>query len=238
MGWSTPAFRALNLVAPGADLREGRARAGPWSIGTVLGERREIEWSRSATPESVARRVAPGTTLRVVLIRRQDDADIAAVDAVHGAAFARPWVTGDPPEVALVRQLRAGTGWVPALSLVAHHADAGVVGHVVCTLGSIGRADALGLGPLGVLPAHQHRGAGQALVHAVLGAADALGYPAVALLGDPRYYARFGFVAASRVGVTAPEPTWGEHFQIRTLHGWHPDLAGAFRYAAPFDDLG
>lgn len=45
-------------------------------------------------------------------------------------------------------------------------------------------SSALGLGPLAVRPDQQGQGVGQALMHAVLGAADALGKPFVALLGQ------------------------------------------------------
>jgi putative acetyltransferase len=172
-----------------------------------------------------------------MLIRREAAADITAIDAVHSAAFARPGVGAEAPEVDLVRRLRADAGWLPALSMVAEDAAGAVIGHVACTIGSLGGTAALGLGPLGVVPDAQRNGVGQALVHAVLGAADALGFPAVALLGSVDYYSRFGFVAAGRIGVIAPDPAWQDHFQVRRLHTWHPALAGEFRYAAPFDEL-
>ena len=94
----------------------------------------------------------------------------------------------------------------------------------------------MGLGPLGVRPADQGRGTGQALVHAVVAAADALDLPLAVLLGSPRYYARFGFVPASALGVEPPDPAWGEHFQARPL-GTYRGERGAFAYAAPFADL-
>lgn len=74
-------------------------------------------------------------------------------------------------------------------------------------------------------------------MHAVLAAADALDYPVVVLLGHTDFYPRFGFVAASTLGISAPDPTWGEHFQARPLAAHRPDLNGTFRYAAPFADL-
>src|SRR5262249_32298386 len=103
--------------------------------------------------------------------------------------------------------------------------------------GRLGDTPGLGLGPLGVLPEQQGHGAGAALMHAVLGAADALNYPVVVLLGHLDYYPRFGFKAASTLGIVAPDPAWGDHFQVRTLRTWSSDLAGPFRYASPFDDL-
>ena len=57
----------------------------------------------------------------------------------------------------------------------------------------------------------------------------------VALLGSPDYYRRFGFVPAAERGITAPDPAWGEHFQVRNVNG--PPVEGAFRYADPFTRL-
>jgi putative acetyltransferase len=51
----------------------------------------------------------------------------------------------------------------------------------------------IALGPLAVRPDRQQNGVGSALMHAVLGAADALGEPLAALLSNPAYYQRFGF---------------------------------------------
>jgi len=164
-----------------------------------------------------------------VLVRRELAADIGSIDDVHRQAFE------GAVEADLVHALRADGGWVPALSLVAEDAAGAVTGHVVCTEGSLGATVVVGLGPIGVLPSYQRRGVGQALMHAVIAAADALGYPLVALLGHLDYYPQFGFVPASRLGVVAPEPKWGDHFQARPLATWHAGLGGPFRYAAPFE---
>ena len=74
-------------------------------------------------------------------------------------------------------------------------------------------------------------------MHTVIGAADALGEPLIALLGSPAYYSRFGFVAATEVGIAAPDPLWSVHFQIRTLSAFDPSMTGSFTYAAAFDRL-
>ena len=74
-------------------------------------------------------------------------------------------------------------------------------------------------------------------MHAVLGAADALGEPLVALLGSTAYYPRFGFRLAREYGITAADPQWEPHFQVRTLTSYRPQLTGPFAYPEPFDDV-
>jgi putative acetyltransferase len=170
-----------------------------------------------------------------VIIQRETSLHTAAVHAVTAAAFARsgqPHQT--PAEATLVDELRAGDAWLPALSLVAVGAD-GVIGHVLGSRAKVDSAPVLALGPLSVHPDHQGRGVGQALVHALLGAADALDEPVVVLLGDPGYYSRFGFRLAEEYGITPPVPQWRPHFQARTLTAFSPALRGQFTYAEPFD---
>jgi putative acetyltransferase len=171
-----------------------------------------------------------------MLIRRETPADAAAVHAVTSAAFARPGTTGEVAEARLLGELRACDAWIPALSLVAYDVRGGeVLGHVVCTRGHVGAVPALALGPLSVRPADQRRGVGLALVHTVLGAADALGEPLVALLGSPAYYARFGFRPSAEYGIRPPVPEWDAHFQVRSLAAYDAGIRGTFAYAEPFD---
>jgi putative acetyltransferase len=159
--------------------------------------------------------------------------DQPTVRAVHSAAFGGG---ANAAEARLVDELRADQDVIPALSIVAV-LNGDVVGHVICSRASIADRPSIGLGPLGVIPAYQRRGVGQALLHAVLAAADALDEPAVALLGDPAYYSRFGFVPGATMGVLPPVPEWGRYFQVRPLTAWDDSLHGTFRYARAFDRL-
>ena len=166
-----------------------------------------------------------------MIIRRERRGDVAAARQVQAEAF--------PTEVeaGLLDELREDDGWLPELSLVAE-VDGDVVGHVVCTRGSIGadRRPALGLGPIAVRPDQQGNGIGSALVHAVVAVAEAQGETLIALLGDTAFYGRLGFVPASEHGVQAPDPAWGDHFQVRVLDP-SAVVAGPFEYAAPFGRL-
>ncbi len=170
-----------------------------------------------------------------MLIRRELPSDIDAIGAVHASAFATDDGT-QPVEVGLVTQLRTDSSWIPELSVVAQ-IDGVVVGHVCLTRATVGIYPVLALGPIGVDRALHATGVGTALMHAALGAADALNEPLVGLLGHLDYYPRFGFVPAATVGIVPSEPEWQSHFQIRTLTAYRPEIAGEFRYSRPFHEL-
>src|SRR5690349_13873785 len=99
-------------------------------------------------------------TVGAVLVRRELPDDRPDVFAVHASAFETEM------EARLVDELRDDGDVVARLSLVAT-LDGATVGHVVCSRATVDGRPCLGLGPLGVLPAHQRRGAGKALMHAV-----------------------------------------------------------------------
>lgn len=169
---------------------------------------------------------------------RPDDHD--AVDAVLRAAFPTP------AEAALVASLR--TARDVAVELVAERstpdaAGAHVVGHVLFSrVGVTPRAAGptaagLGLAPLAVLPSEQRRGIGAALVRSGLDACRACGCRFVVVLGDPAYYARFGFRRASDLGV-ANEYGADAEFMLRELApGGLPPGGGLARYAQAFAAL-
>lgn len=63
---------------------------------------------------------------------------------------------------------------------------------------------ALLLGPLAVEKEYNGAGVGAGLMYAALNAAQSAGHRAVLLVGDPQYYARFGFHADPASGLLMP----------------------------------
>jgi putative acetyltransferase len=55
-------------------------------------------------------------------------------------------------------------------------------------------------------------------MHAMLGAADALGEPLAAVTGNPAsHYIRLGFRAAAELHIDPPKPGWRSCFLVRPL---------------------
>jgi putative acetyltransferase len=171
-----------------------------------------------------------------LVIRREQTSDVQPTRALHDAAFGVPDGAAHAVETVLLDALRDDGDVIDELTFVADLRGE-VVGHVVCSRGRMGEAASVGLGPIGVLPDRQGEGIGSALVAAVLVTADQLGEPAIVLLGDPGWYAHFGFEAAAGHGIGSPGPWEDRHFQVRRLQAWRPEAAGPFRYAPAFDRL-
>lgn len=64
----------------------------------------------------------------------------------------------------------------------------------------------LALGPVSVAPDLQGKGVGSALIHAALEKAEEEEWVAVFVLGDPKYYDRFGFDIARASSFSSPYP--------------------------------
>jgi putative acetyltransferase len=164
-----------------------------------------------------------------VRTRRQDDG-VAVLDLVR-RAFSSDGRDGSE-EVDIVKDVWCANAAPEGFDLVAVE-QGRVTGHV---LGSTGRVDGhrtgVGLAPLAVAPEYQRRGTGSALVRELLRRCDAAGVPFVVLLGDPKYYARFGFEAASPHGIVyEPVGATSPYFQINRLAAFDPGVAGTFSYS-------
>ncbi|MGA5045904.1 GNAT family N-acetyltransferase [Streptomyces arboris] len=199
-----------------------------------------MEWALAATREELAVRREYGAeygyaayVLRPAdprwTTRPETAADREAVHAVNSAAFP----TRD--EADLVDALRADAeAWLPHLSYVAEAPDGSVAAYALLTRCRVGDAPALALAPVATSPAHQRQGAGQAVVRAVLDEARVRGEALVVVLGDPDYYARFGFVPASRHGIRPGFEVPDEAMMALVLDDSVPVPVGMIRYPAAF----
>jgi putative acetyltransferase len=157
---------------------------------------------------------------------RPDDA--AAIRAITSAAFATaPHSSGS--EAAIIDALRDAAALT--LSLVAQEGEA-IVGHIAFSPVKIGenREGWCGLGPVSVRPDLQGRDIGRALVNLGLERLRHQGAHGCVVLGDPAYYARFGFSSDPALHYPGVPPGY---LQWLSFVGKRP--RGEVRYHPAFD---
>ncbi|VUX55462.1 N-acetyltransferase GCN5 [uncultured Woeseiaceae bacterium] len=167
-----------------------------------------------------------------IQIRSETDDDKTAVYDVNAAAF--PTET----EAKLVDALRKSAS--EYISQVAVE-DQNVVGHIMftpVTLEPFEDLRLMGLAPMAVSPSLQRGGIGSELVKTGLLRCTESDVGAVAVLGHPQYYPRFGFRPASQWGIKSEYEVPEEVFMMMELSpGYLQDYQGIIRYDAVFADI-
>jgi putative acetyltransferase len=162
-----------------------------------------------------------------VIIRPERPQDLEAIRRVNVAAFEGHQFS-QQTEHLIVEALRAADAL--EVSLVAE-LDGSVVGHIAFSQARIGEAGSgwFLLGPVAVLPDHQARGIGRKLVEAGLGALRSRQALGCVLVGDPAFYARFGFEQD-------PKVTWAgvPAGNLLCVHFAGPAPAGEVSYHPAF----
>jgi putative acetyltransferase len=141
---------------------------------------------------------------------------------------------GRDDEASLVDALRAEGAVVQSFVTVL---EGRIAGHLLFSeLRIVGdtMVSASALAPVAVLPEFQRRGIGSTLVRHGLETCRSRGQAIVIVLGDPHFYARFGFSAALTVrleSVFAGRPSF---MAIELVEGALKGVSGRVRYAAAF----
>jgi len=132
-----------------------------------------------------------------ISIRAEQVADSTFIYRLTQIAF-EPKAYSDGTEADVIDRLRDSGDLT--LSLVAL-INAEIVGHVAFSPVTIGQLTEnwYGLGPVSVHPDHQLSGIGSALINEGLQILQKKNAEGCALIGDPKYYSRFGFVSSGEV---------------------------------------
>ncbi len=147
-----------------------------------------------------------------ISIRLEEERDYGKVEHLTRDAF---WDLYRPGccEHLIVHKIRKSPAFVKELDHVACR-DGDVVGNIVYSRAKVvngenGEFEVLCMGPLAVLPSFQGQGIGSLLMNRTIGRARELGFKAILIFGNPKYYQRFGFVNAKKYGITTAS---GENF--------------------------
>lgn len=138
----------------------------------------------------------------------------AMIEALLDRAF------GEDRHSRTAYKVREGTDWLPALSFAVVDDDRFLVGSIqvwpVALTDEHGRRHPmLMVGPVAVVPERHNQGFGQALMAAMSSALDPQAALPQVLIGDPDYYARFGFHAAPTQDWQLPGPFERQRLLVR-----------------------
>jgi predicted N-acetyltransferase YhbS len=139
-----------------------------------------------------------------VVIRKEQATDYLRVEELVREAFWNLFVPGCA-EHFILHNLRNSADFIPGLDFIAE-IDGRIVGQIAYTRGLIKsdqgeNKEVISFGPVSVLPAFQKQGiAGMLITHTISLARD-MGYKAICIYGDPRYYSRFGFRCAEKCDI-------------------------------------
>ncbi|MDM7993541.1 MAG: N-acetyltransferase [Candidatus Fermentibacter sp.] len=138
-------------------------------------------------------------------IRRETQSDYREVEELNREAFWNLYFPGCN-EHYLAHVMRSHPDFIPELDFVAE-SDGRIVGSIMYTrawlVGEDGaEREIVSFGPLCVLPSHQRRGIGSALVRHTADIARGRGAGMIVIFGDPHNYCRLGFKSGRDYGIS------------------------------------
>jgi putative acetyltransferase len=131
-----------------------------------------------------------------IIIRNEREKDYRIVEELTREAFWNLYVPGCS-EHFILHNLRKSSDFIPELDFIAEK-EGQIVGQIAYSRGIIRDKEGsekkiISFGPVSVLPRFQKQGIGSGLINHTISIAGDMGYPAICIYGDPRYYSRFGF---------------------------------------------
>lgn len=160
-------------------------------------------------------------------IRDEEQRDAAAITEVIQKAFANAEHSSGT-EAQIVEELRRGQAL--SVSLVATENDT-VIGHIAVSPVTVANGKGwYGLGPVAVRPERQQQGVGSLLIKAALGRLKQRGASGCVVVGDPKFYGKFGFVHDPQLSYAdVPAP----YFQVLSFGFEKP--SGSVTYHSAFE---
>src|SRR4030042_2914713 len=173
------------------------------------------------------------------IIRNEREGDYRVVEGVVREAFWNLYVPGCC-EHFILYNIRKNSDFIPELDFVAEK-ERQIVGQIVYSRGVIrdkkGREKkVISFGPVSVLPAFQKQGIGSSLITHTINLARDMGFLAICIYGDPRYYSRFGFRCGEKYEVKTTDDKYA--FSLMALElkqGSLDSTGGRFIESASFN---
>ncbi|WP_413283837.1 GNAT family N-acetyltransferase [Vibrio sp. MA40-2] len=167
-----------------------------------------------------------------MLIRTEAPADILPIDALLKSAFETE------AEASLVMSLRENSRFT--LSLVACTDEGKLIGYALFTPVSLNGEHFgwQGLAPIAVKQEFRRQGIAGKMIKQGLDSLYEFGYLGCAVLGDPEFYSRFGFIDATEFGMHSSWDVPQGVFRVRELtENEFAGKQGLLEYSPEFSEL-
>lgn len=175
------------------------------------------------------------------IIRLEEEKDYLEVEHVVRDAFWNVYRPGCNEHL-VAHNLRKSPGFIKELDFVIERQGEIIASimysYVELQMDNGGRIDFIGFGPVAVRPDCQGEGLGKSLILHSMKKAEQLGFEAVFITGNSRYYHRFGFESASRFGIFLDDNRDGEFtfFMVKPLvQGALTGMGGHLKFNKSFD---
>ena len=153
-------------------------------------------------------------------IRKESENDYRTVEEMVREVFWNLYVPGCSEHFVL-HNLRNSSDFIPELDFVAEK-EGQIVGQIVYSRGRLkytqgAEKEVVSFGPVSVLPTFQKQGIGSGLITHTINLAREMGFPAICIYGDPRYYSRFGFRCAEKYEIKTADGKFAVALQVLEL---------------------
>jgi len=154
-----------------------------------------------------------------VLLRLEEEKDYNSVENLTREAFWNVYKPGCDEHL-LVHNIRKKKEFIKDLDYVAVLNDE-IAGNIVYAkakiIGLNKEYDVITFGPVSVLPMYQKKGIGKNLIKHTITKAKEMGFNAVIIYGNPKYYERFGFKNSKEYKITDMEGNYNDALMVLEL---------------------
>jgi predicted N-acetyltransferase YhbS len=154
-----------------------------------------------------------------VILRLEEENDYNAVENLTREAFWNVYRPGCDEHL-LIHNMRNSDQFIKELDYVAIHNNE-IVGNIVYAKAKIknntNEYGVITFGPVSVLPIHQKKGIGKKLIEYTIQKAKEMGYNAIIIYGNPKYYERFGFKSGKEYEITDMEGNYNNALMVLEL---------------------
>jgi len=153
-------------------------------------------------------------------LRLEEEKDYNSVENLTREAFWNVYKPGCDEHL-LVHNIRKANEFIKDLDYVAVSNDE-VIGNIVYVkariIGVNKEYDVLTFGPVSVLPMYQKKGIGKELIEHTIKKSKEMGFNAIIIYGNPKYYERFGFINTKGYGITDMEGNYSNALMALELY--------------------